>query len=298
LTPRLVEPVHLRSGERGIALLLVLWVLALVAALVLAFVGNADVALRVARNDDATAHARVLAESGITLAILALTDQGATRWLADGTPHQVSDSGGTIEISAEDENGKIDLNVAPPELFIGLFRTLGANDAGATAAATAIINWRSGKGEAPADSEAAAPVPRQFFDVSEVAQIPGVSRDLYRRAAPFFTVYSFSPYINPLTAPAEVLRSLPGANEASIEAFLANRATALADPASAPQLPGIGDVAVAPVTIVTITAHAQSGSGARFTREAVVSLAPAPGAPFTILAWGQPHVIAPAPSGP
>jgi hypothetical protein len=141
-------------------------------------------------------------------------------------------------------------------------------------------------------------VPRQFFDVSEVAQIPGVSRDLYRRAAPFFTVYSFSPYINPLTAPAEVLRSLPGANEASIEAFLANRATALADPASAPQLPGIGDVAVAPVTIVTITAHAQSGSGARFTREAVVSLAPAPGAPFTILAWGQPHVIAPAPSGP
>jgi general secretion pathway protein K len=301
LTPRLIEPPHLRWGERGVALLLVLWVLALVAALVLAFVGNADVALRVARNDDATAHARLLAESGVTLAILALTDQGATRWRADGTPHQVSDNGGTIEISAEDENGKIDLNVAPPELFIGLFRTLGASDAGATAAATAIINWRSGKGDAPAadsDANTPAPVPRQFFDVSEVAQIAGIGRDLYRQAAPFLTVYSFSPYINPLTAPAEVLRSLPGANEASIEAFLANRAAALADPATAPQLPGIGDVAVAPVTIVTITAHAESGSGARFTREAVVSLAPAPGAPFTILAWGQPHAIAPTPGGP
>jgi len=276
----------------------VLWVLALVSALILAFFGGANTALRVARNDDAAAQAQALAESGVTLAILALSDpSAATRWRADGTVHQVSFGGGTIEIGVEDENGKVDLNVAPPELFIGLFRTLGASDASATAIAGAIIDWRSGNADAPADSNA-APVPRQFFDVSELAQIPGVSRDLFRRAAPFLTVYSFSPYINPMTAPAEVLRSLPGANEAAIGSFLANRAESGGDPATASQVPAAGDVAVAAVSTVTITARARSASGGRFTREAVVSLAATPNAPFTILAWGQPRSVAAAAASP
>jgi general secretion pathway protein K len=265
-----------------------LWVLALVSALILTFRGSADTALRVARNDDATAHARALAESGVTLAILGLSDaNAATRWRADGTTHQLSQDGGTIEVSIEDENGKVDLNVAPPELFIGLFRALGAKDADATGIAAAIVNWRSGQ-DASADSNA-APVPRQFFDVSELAQIPGISRDLFRAAAPFLTVYSFSPYINPMTAPAEVLRSLPGVDEGSIGPFLASRANAGGDPTATPLLPGAGDIAVAPVSTVTITARARSAAGARFTLRAVVSLAARQNAPFTILAWGQPR---------
>jgi general secretion pathway protein K len=265
-----------------------LWVLALVSALILTFVGGADTALRVARNDDATAHARALAESGVTLAILGLSDATqATRWRADGTAHQLSQDGGTIEVSVEDENGKVDLNVAPPELFIGLFRALGAKDADATAIAAAIVNWRSGQGTSSDSS--APPAPRQFFDVSELAQIPGINRALFRAAAPFLTVYSFSPYINPMTAPAEVLRSLPGVDEGSIGPFLAGRADAGTDPAATPALPGAGDIAVAAVSTVTITAHARSTAGARFTLQAVVSLAARPNAPFTILAWGQPR---------
>ena len=215
-----------------------LWVLALVSALILAFLGGADTALRVAHNDDAAAQAQALAESGVTLAIVALTDPAAaTRWRADGTAHRVSYGGGTIEITVADENGKMDLNVAPPELFIGLFRTLGASDASATAIAAAIINWRSGNADAPAAGSSAAAVPRQFFDVSELAQIPGISRDLFRAAAPFLTVYSFSPYINPMTAPAEVLRSLPGVNDTAIDAFLVSRAESAVDPATGSQAP-------------------------------------------------------------
>jgi general secretion pathway protein K len=301
----LTDRVEAGPHERGVALILVLWVLALVSALILAFVGGADTGLRIARNDDAIARAQALAESGVTLAVLGLTDPGtATRWQADGSVHRVSYDGGSIEIRTEDENGKIDLNVAPPELFIGLFRALGANDASATAIAAAIINWRSGGGTTPTDAATippdagAAPMPRQFFDVGELAQIPGISRELYQRAAPFLTVYSFSPYINPMTAPAEVLRSLPGVNEAAIESFLASRTGSNGDPATASQVPAAGDIAVAPLSTVMITARAQSASGARFTREAVVSLAASPNAPFTVLAWGQPRSVTVVASNP
>ena len=260
-----------------------LWVLALVAALVLAFFGGARTALRIAQNDDAAAHAEALAESGVTLAILSLSSP--TPWTADGSPHDVTFDGGTIVDSVQDENGKIDLNVAPPELFIGLFRTLGAKDDEATGATTAIVNWRSGQ-QASDDATATAATPQQFLDVSELAQIPGIGRDLYRQAAPFLTVYSFSPYINPLTAPAEVLKSLPGVDPDSIPSFLASRAGAAGNLAAVPQLPGAGDIAVAPVSTVTITARARTKAGAQFTRVAVVSLAAGADAPFTILAWG------------
>lgn len=276
--------------QRGVALVLVLWILALVSALILAFLGGADTSLRIARNDDATAHAQALSESGITLAILALIDpNAATRWRADGSAHRVSFGGGTIDIRVEDENGKVDLNVAPPELFIGLFRTLGASDADATALAGAIVNWRGGTTAGnPADNTAAT-AGRQFFDVGELAQVPGISRQLARRASPFLTVYSFSPYVNPMTAPPEVLRSLPGADQAAIARFLASRAESGDDTALASDVPPAANIAVAPVSTVTIIARAQAASGGRFTREAVVSLAATPGVPFAILAWGRPR---------
>jgi len=298
LTQGLPEPACAPTGQRGVALILVLWVLALVSALILAFLGGADTSLRVAHNDAAAAQAQALAESGVTLAILGLSDpNAATRWRADGTARQLSFGGGTIDIKVEDENGKVDLNVAPPELFIGLFRTLGADDASATAIAAAIINWRSGTAPAAAgDSTAAAA--RQFYDVGELSQIPGVTRDLFRAAAPFLTVYSFSPYINPMTAPAEVLRSLPGVTEAAVDAFLASRADSSGDPTAASGMPAAADIAVAPVTIVTITARARTPTGARFAREAVVALGGTPGTPFTILAWGQPRYLAPAAVNP
>lgn len=288
------RPPRASAAESGVALILVLWILALVAALVLAFLGGARTALRIAQNDDAAAHAEALAESGVTLAILALASPTAP-WAADGAAHRVSYGDGAIEIRVEDENGKIDLNVAPPELFIGLFRALGAKDAEATGIAAAIIDWRSGVDIANAGS-ATATTARQFLDVSELAQIPGVSRDLYRRAAPFLTVYSFSPYVNPLTAPAEVLQSLPGVDPDAIPAFLASRAEANGNPAALPPLPGAGDIAVSPVTTVMITAQARTKTGARFTRVAVVSLAARPNAPLSILAWGTRHSEpAPAP---
>ena len=302
MTQGLPEQASEPTGQRGVALILVLWVLALVSALILAFLGSADTALHIARNDDAAAQAQTLAESGVTLAILALNDPApATRWQADGSVHRVSFGGGTIEIKVADENGKIDLNVAPPELFIGLFRTLGASDDAATAMAAAIIDWRSGNtggGNTGASADnSAAPAPRQFFDVSELAQVPGVSRDMYRRAAPFLTVYSFSPYINPMTAPAEVLQSLPGVDEAAIGSFLASRAQSGGDATTVGPVPAAGDMAVSPVSTVTITARAQV-TGGRYTREAVVSLTATPSAPFTILAWGQPRNDAMATSTP
>ena len=70
------------------------------------------------RNNLETARAASLAEAGVTLAINGLLDSDpATHWAPDGRPRQLSYGGGTITVVMKDENGKIDLNLAPPELL-------------------------------------------------------------------------------------------------------------------------------------------------------------------------------------
>src|SRR5262249_51339298 len=81
-------PLAENKGERGIALIAVLWILALLATLVLGFVAMARTDLRIVANDTRLARARGIADAGVTLAILAAFDQqAATKWSADGQVH-------------------------------------------------------------------------------------------------------------------------------------------------------------------------------------------------------------------
>src|SRR6185437_15805955 len=101
--------------ERGIALLLVIWMMALLSSIAMIAAGNARADLQIARNLLDAAQARSLAERG-AVAPDAILDN------ADGTPTRLSLDGRTIEVAVQDEGGKIDVNTADAALLANLCR--------------------------------------------------------------------------------------------------------------------------------------------------------------------------------
>lgn len=284
--------------ERGIALLVVIWVLALLAILIIGFSSDARTELLLARNHYESASARAIADAGVSLAIFGILDPAPeAQWPADGRLREVSYADGTIRIRIQDEGGKIDLNAAPPELLAGLLSTTGGLSPGdAASLAQAIDQYRQALQQADA---AVGPrrtlrsmVRRQanaFRVIEDLRLVPGVTREIYDRIAPFITVYSGVGDVDPLTAPAEVLRSLPGVNAGEVEAFLAARAQQGPIPGQLPPLsgPAGGSLAHRVLQNATILSEGKTANGTTFSRSAVVSLSADPTAPYSILSWRQ-----------
>ena len=288
-----------REGrERGIALLVVIWVLALLAVLIIGFSGDARTELLVARNHYESANARGIADAGVSLAIFGILDPAPeAQWPADGRLREVSYADGTIRIRIQDEGGKIDLNAAAPELLAGLLSSAGGLSPGdAGGLAQAIDQYRQAQQQADAPTARRGTlrtmVRRQanaFRVIEDLRLVAGVTREIYDRIAPFVTVYSGVGDIDPLTAPPEVLRSLRGVNAGEVEAFLAARAQQGPIPGQLPPLSGPvgGSLAHRVLQNATILSEGKTANGTTFTRAAVVSLSADPTAPYSILSWRQ-----------
>lgn len=287
------------GGERGIALILVLWVMALVALLAIGFAGTAKTDLQIVRNQYETARARTAADAAVSIAVLgALDKRPASQWIGDGRRYPVTFDGTDVQVSLRDEGGKIDLNAAPPELVGGLLQALGV-DAGASAAMVETIVQRR---QQTADvAEASDPEgaserrrPLGFTDIAELRLIPGMTRRLYERIAPFVTVYSRNARVDPITAPPEVLYAVPDLTRQDVETFL----TARADPGAVPTdlMPilraGLRYLAHRPLQTVTVHAEATTANKMRFVRTAVVSLTGGrSGRPYRVLAWDRGRAV-------
>ena len=287
-----------REGERGIALLVVIWVLTLLAILIVGFSGDARTELLVARNHYESASARAIADAGVSLAILGILDPTPeAQWAADGRVREMSYADGTLRIRIQDEGGKIDLNAAPPELLAGLLTTVGGlspGDAGSLAQAIDTYRQAQQQADTPAAGRGGlrTMVRRQanaFRVIEDLRLVPGVTRETYGRIAPFVTVYSGVGDVDPLTAPPEVLRSLPGVNAGEVEAFLAARAQQGPIPGQLPPLsgPAGGSLAHRMLQNATILSEGKTANGTTFTRAAVVSLSADPMAPYSVLSWRQ-----------
>lgn len=295
------ECVGRRGGDRGFALVLVIWVLGVLAVLAATVAAGSRSEAVIARNGLETGRARAIANAGVTLALAGLIDRHrAMRWPADGSQRRLHYGGGTIDVAIQDEGGKINLNESPVALIGGLLAELGASAAAQTAVTTGILERRR------EFARSAGPRPSRFFfqkgtyhfdaakepfaTVSELRLVAGVSDHLYREMRPFVTVYSETATVNPLTAPRAVLLSIPGESPEEVDFFLAARRTAARGTgAGAPRLSGAGRYArVAEVHAVKIISRATVPAGASFTREAVAALSPDTRLqPFKILSWRQ-----------
>jgi general secretion pathway protein K len=290
----------MRSDTRGVALLIVLWLLVLLAGLAAGIAATARTETHLARNLVAEAKARHLAQAGIHHAITTLFELRRNASLPpDGSVVGTVEIGGAeIRYSVRDECGKIDLNTARGGLILGLLLANQVAETRATSIAQAILDWRDPdsrrRPHGAEDRDYAAAGRRHgardglFESIDELQQVLGMTTALYRRMAPDLTVDCLNAGVEPLAASPAVLASIPNLDPLQVVAFLrARRAAAAGDTAGEPPSLAAGGryVEGSEGQVFGITATAATDGGARVRWQAVAWLTGDPERPYAIRRW-------------
>ena len=298
--------------QSGIALVLVLWMLALLSVIAGSLVFSSRTEVLMAGNLASLAQAEALADAGLYKAIheLGRPQTDLQRWKGDGLTRLWNFQGTKLRVKILDESGKVDLNAAPTVLLKSLFRARGVAESDADALADAVADWRDADdlrslhGAEKADYAAAGrrygPANAPFESIDELRQVLGMSDDLFRKLELLVTVHSRQPGINTAVAPREVLLALPGATPEQVDVFLDQRRFLLEQGLPAPTFPGVpGLSAGAIVSVFSIQVEAVLSDNVRFFREAVLRLTGNPKEPVVVVDWRAPtENFGPAASAP
>ncbi|RPH87232.1 MAG: hypothetical protein EHM75_06015 [Desulfobacteraceae bacterium] len=241
------------SPQRGIALLMVLWVLTILMVIVFSF-------SYLARTESFSSRAfkegwenKFLAEAGIERAIMELFyrkqnpqnlgEEEQESWRIDGTEQVGELGGGYYGVRLVDESGKIDLNLAPEVILRNLMNSLNLpgedQDLLVNTLVDSILDWRDPDDfhrlqGAENDYYRSLPHPYQakngnFDTVEELILVKGVTAEiLYGNdqkpgLVDFLTVQAKTNKINLNAASKSVLMALPGMTPEIAEAVAAYR---------------------------------------------------------------------------
>jgi general secretion pathway protein K len=291
-----------RQRQSGIALVLVLWMLALLSAIAGSLVFSSRAELMIAANLASHARAEAFADAGVHKAVYELVTRSPMdplRWKGDGFTHQWQFGGATLQVTILDESAKIDINSAPINLLQSLFQSQGLAEQEANALAAAVIDWRDADdlvtpNGAEKDAYAAAgrdygPANAPFETIDELRLVLGMTDDLFRRLESSVTVYSQQAGVNSTVAQRNVLLSFPGATPELVDTYIEQRRQALEQGVLPLPFPlGQGLTANATGSTFSIQVLADLGDNTRFFREAVVRPLGSPSEPITFLAWRAP----------
>lgn len=148
--------------EKGISLVVVLWVLALlmIIATELVYTARVDGLSTTNFRDETSAESlaraginRAIAEIAVPYKLVALDAQGSLRFIREDdhvqepNPRQFDLGEGRVEYIIEDENGKINLNKAPRESVANLLKISGLEGSALDTVADSTIDWRDANHE-------------------------------------------------------------------------------------------------------------------------------------------------------
>jgi hypothetical protein len=231
------------AGNSGMATLVVLALLGLVAILVLPvgrLISSSGIEIAVSLRTGADNDVRAAIELGAA-AILKLGDNMRS---AEAFAQM---NGKRISVHIINERARIDLNTSSAEVLAALFAGTGLDKNEAGVLAKFVENWRvrstsnaqssttsaddpfnqvlSSTGldnentSSPGAQTPPAFAPQVFVHPAQLISLPGFSRSLVAAILPFVTVANGSNQIDPYIASIEVLAALPGVNDSNIEAF-------------------------------------------------------------------------------
>lgn len=287
-----------RSRQRGVALVLVMWVAVILAVVAGSFIFERRGEMLVVRNSISMARAQAAADAGVFRALHDLYRQSVPDvWKRDGTPHEWSFEGVPVRVVVRDESAKIDINTASDALLRGLFLSLGLPENDATAILEAVLDWRDAdqlkrpNGAESVDYVAAGlsyrPANAPFQAIEELQLVLGMRPEIYSRILPFITVYSRLPGVNTTVASREVLLAIPGATADQVDQYLARREDARAQGVPLPVFELAGALSAGASMVATIRSDARLDDGTFFGREAVALLRPVPRRAVTFVAWRE-----------
>ena len=243
----------LPGGQRGIALVLVLWVVVLLGVIAGAMSMTQRTGVIMVSNQKLQREGRALVDAGLRFMMLQLDNRNKppeqNPWPADGRLHPWRFEDHEIWIGAMPEVGRIDLNQADARLLLGALEAAGLDEVQATAVRDAILDWRDADdgrhpegAEDPDYLEEGRPIGARdgrFLSVEELQQVKGVTAGLYERLAPLLTVDAGQRTVNPAFASREVLSAIPDFDGEVIDEYLLERKEAL-DAGSPVPRPGRG----------------------------------------------------------
>ncbi len=208
------------NRQRGLALVSVLWVMALVTLVATGLTHTIRTDSRAVGNTLQLTRAQWAAEGGVEIAALNLLYPVTARWPADGSVREVDFDDMQLRIATWDVSGRIDLNAAPPALLANLVRQAGLDDNEAAYLADAILDWRDAddmrhlNGVEAADYRIAGydyePRNAPFQSTEELRLVLGMTDTVYEKIAPVITVYSGQPGINLLVASPQAISATDG----------------------------------------------------------------------------------------
>ena len=288
------------SSQRGIALVLVLWVLLLLTIITGSFALMARMDRLEANALLSGTQARFSAEAALNLAVLALRDPvDESRMRADGRTYQQEIDGILIEVKAIDERGKLDINATDELTLANLFTGHGMALDEAEVLAAAVLDWRDEDelervNGAEEDAYFAAglevgPADRPFMMTEELLQVIGMPYELYRKLEPGITVFSRAGQPDPAFAPVEALMALPDITLAEALNFVEERNSHQPGDSVGTELPnGIVVMEQGRGVTYSIQARATMPNGVWEQLQATIRLGGnRSGSPYRVLRWRE-----------
>jgi general secretion pathway protein K len=223
-----MRTLSIQLGQRGLALVMVLWMVAalMVTAAGVAYAVRGEV--RAVSSFREIAVAGALGDAAIVLAARSVLGEKQEGLLQQ---REIDLEQTKVAVRVVPLSGLIDLNAADEPLLTELLVVAGELDRGrATSMAQRILDWRDPDGGArPAGAEdaayAAAGSPFRtrggpFEAPEDLLQVLGMDFDLYEKLRPLVTVHARSGGgVDPAAAPVPVLRVLAGGDEAVASAY-------------------------------------------------------------------------------
>lgn len=162
------------TRERGMALILVLWLLAVLSLVVTGAVATHRTESRQSHAELQRSKALMAAEGGLSLAIQELL-RAPERFIANGQIHPATLDGVALALSVRSEHGKLDLNFGNLDYFPSFFRAMGAS---LTEANTLVSQMHARRDQG-----------KTLQHLEDLLVVTSMDSTLYQRISPYVTLW-------------------------------------------------------------------------------------------------------------
>lgn len=237
--------------QRGVALILVLWVLSILMLMAGSFTKTMRRESAGVMTHKANAEANAQTQAGIALAqAMMLQEDETKRWRVDGSIYEIETENATMRIRIFSETGKIDINSATSTLLHQVLLHAPLETQAQIELENAILDWRDDdeitrpfgaeKTEYKAEKLNYAPRNKPFRSLEELQMVRGLNADVFAWMQPIFTVYAAGQTeVDFNLASRDVLNVLPEIDVNLLDAYFLARQQAILNHASMPKLPRI-----------------------------------------------------------
>ncbi|MES2817370.1 MAG: hypothetical protein V4812_00085 [Pseudomonadota bacterium] len=206
------------TRQRGVVLILVLWVIALLMLLLVAFSASVRVDRGISADLVQRVQGRAAAEAALNY-LAAIQRMGDETWpQLPGRVFVLPFEGADVRFRLVPEEAYISLKGASPELLTLLAEAVVGKDGDPQLLVERIVQRRQAVGGGDGQTEASMPL----YAVEELALVPGIDRALLEPLYPLLTLDSEHAGVDPRFATAPLLRVLLGDEKA--RALIAARA--------------------------------------------------------------------------